>query len=446
MRIPELFFVLSLVVITPFTGFSPVSQIEVTEEPTTTDSEFLITCQDSMQIVVSSRIVLRQVSPEFSYRVTAIGIDEFDPVVAVISEPGVGECNDNVGGLGGSQVAVPGVGFVEANDLSAQMTARTSLNQFGDIEIVVGGIVGSTGQFAAVIEGFRVNPSTEFDQLLVSVPGAAVNETLGVFMIGRTDALNPFVRLYDSSIVGSGTIDFSSASPLATCDDGGTETCPTTPTLNGGGAALETGTVYIADGLDAGIIYTPRTTSPLLYTLGSSEGASSGDYIVVITGTAPGDPDDPAAICNNVAAGIERVSSNYSSLYLPENLLDNDPSTGWATTIGVVDPETGLSATEEFVVIRLNGTQRISRVRLNTYSPTEGFQDNSIRAFSIAVQNADLQQVTVFNGEAPLQPGYHTYSFLPIDVDMIAFVFKSNYGGGFFEVADIQVCAEELIG
>jgi hypothetical protein len=93
--------------------------------------------------------------------------------------------------------------------------------------------------------------------------------------------------------------------------------------------------------------------------------------------------------------------------------------------------------------VRLNGLDRVNQVRLNTYSPTEGFRDNSIRAFSIAVQNADAEQVTVFNGEAPLQPGYRTYSFLPIEINMIALVFKSNYGGQFYEVADIQVCAVE---
>lgn len=439
MRIPKSFFVLLISLIVPFTVFA---QLEPTEETPTSESEFLLTCEDGLEIVVSSRIVLRQVSPEFSYRFTAVGIDDYDPVLAVITGPGSGNCNDNVDGLGGSQIAVPGIGFVEANDLSAQVTARTALNQFGDVEVAVGGIAGSTGQFAVVVEGFRISPSTELDQVLISVPGAAANETLGVFMIGRTDNLDPIMRLYDGSTAENGTIDLSTLSPLAICDDGGTDSCVTTPTLNGGGAALETGNVYIADGVDAGIIYTPRTTSPLLYTFGSSDGASSGDYVVVVTGTAPGDPDDPAAICNNVAAGIERVSSNYSALYLPENLLDNDPSTGWATTVGPVDPATGLSTTEEFVVVRLSGLHRVSRVRLNTYSPTEGFESNSIRAFSIAVQNADLQQVTVFNGEATLQPGYHTYSFLPIEVDMIAFVFQSNYGGGFFEVADIQVCAE----
>lgn len=439
MRIPTPFFVLLVALIAPFTVFA---QLEPTEQTPTSESEFLLTCQDGLEIVVSSRIVLRQVSPEFSYRFTAVGIDDYDPVLAVITGPGSGNCNDNVDGLGGSQIAVPGIGFVEANDLSAQVTARTALNQFGDVEVAVGGIAGSTGQFAVVVEGFRISPSTELDQVLISVPGAAANETLGVFMIGRTDSLDPTMRLYDGSAAENGAIDLSTLSPLAICDDGGTDSCVMTPTLNGGGAALETGTVYIADGVDAGIIYTPRTTSPLLYTFGSSDGASSGDYVVVVTGTAPGDPDDPAAICNNVAAGIERVSSNYSALYLPENLLDNDPSTGWATTIGPVDPATGLSTTEEFVVVRLSGLHRVSRVRLNTYSPTEGFESNSIRAFSIAVQNADLQQVTVFNGEATLQPGYHSYSFLPIEVDMIAFVFKSNYGGGFFEVADIQVCAE----
>lgn len=439
MRIKELFLVLLVVLVVPFTTFA---QLEPTEESPLADSEFVITCEDGLEIVVSSRIVLRQVSPEFSYRFTAVGIDDYDPVLAVITGPGSGSCNDNVDGLGGSQIAVPGIGFVEANDLSAQVTARTSQNQFGDVEVAVGGLAGSTGQFAVVIEGFRISPNTELDQVLISVPGAAANESLGVFMIGRTEALNPIMRLYDGSTVETGNVDLSNLSPLAICDDGGTDSCVMTPTLNGGGAALETGNVYIADGLDAGIIYTPRAISPLLYTFGSSEGASSGDYVVVVTGTAPGDPDDPAAICNNVAASIERVSSNYSSLYLPENLLDNDPSTGWATTIGPVDATTGLSSTEEFVVVRLNGIHRVSRVRLNTYSPTEGFEENSIRAFSIAVQNADLQQVTVFNGEATLQPGYHTYSFLPIEVDMIAFVFRSNYGGGFFEVADIQVCAE----
>lgn len=406
---------------------------------------FTITCETGEEIVVSARITLLNVNPEFGYRISAVGINSFDPIAAIITEPGVGRCNDNTEGLAGSQLAVPGIGFVEANALSSQFVARTPSNGFADIEIVVGGLAGSTGEFALVIEGLRINPEGESDQLLVSVPESATSEALGVFMIGRPDELNPFMRVFDGTgaEAGEGLVDLEGLTPLATCDDAGTSDCFATPTLNGGGVALSSGTTYVADGLDTGLIYTPRTSSPLLYAFSSSQGESGGDYVVVITGTAPGDPTNPSAICNNVAEAIERVSSNYSSDYLPENLLDNDPTTGWATTVGLPDPATGQPAAEEFVVVRLNGLHRVNQVRLNTYSPTEGFRDNSIRAFSIAVQNADAEQVTVFNGEAPLQPGYRTYSFLPIEINMIALVFKSNYGGQFYEVADIQVCAAD---
>lgn len=407
------------------------------------DNSFVVQCEDGRQLVGGVKITFLDVSPGFSYQVTAMGVQDFDPAIAVVTEPGIGECNNNNPEVVGSQVAVPGIGFAEAQATAAQFLARAPRDPSENLEILIGGYAGSSGRFAAVIENFGVNPAEELDRFLMQVPTSSAREPLGVFMIGQTDNINPYMQVVDNLEQYIDPFDVETVTISAICDDVTVEPCDDTPSMDGGGVILENSETYVADNLDAGIIRAPNTNQPMLYSFGASQQDSTGDYAIVVTGTAPGHPTDPRFICDNVAASIERVSSSYSSAYGPENLLDGDPTTGWATTVvsQATATEEEQQTIEEFIVVRLDGRRLVDRVRVNGYSPSENFEDNSLRGFSVAVQNINGDQVTVFSGNAPRQPGFRDYRFLPIEIEAVGFVFESNHGGNFLEVADIQVCA-----
>lgn len=409
------------------------------------DRTFVVMCEDGRQLVAGLKITFLDAQPGVSYQITAMGIEDFDPVIAVVTEPGVGECNNNEPDSIGSQVAVPGIGFLEASAATAQLDATAPRSASETLEVLVGGYAETSGRFAVAIEDFDITTPDEVNRFLVQVPSASSREPLGVFMIGRTNDLNPYLTLVTDLQQYADPFDVEAVTPTQVCDDSANATCVTTPAMEGGGVIIENGQTFVADNLDAGIIRAPGSNDPILYNFSSAAGESIGDYSIVMTGTAPGDPTSTEFICDNVAFSIERVSSSYSATFGPENLLDNDPTTGWATTVDVEAPQTEEEETarplEEFIVIRLDGRRLVDRVRVNGYSPTVRFEANSLQDFSVAVQNLNGDQVTVFNGRSPLQPGYRTYRFLPIEVEVVGFVFKSNYGGNFLEVADIQVCA-----
>lgn len=156
------------------------------------------------------------------------------------------------------------------------------------------------------------------------------------------------------------------------------------------------------------------------------EPAAAGETITVPASISG--PED----CHNVAVSIGEYSSEYSESYSPANLLDGDPTTGWSSA--------GDPAQVEYVVINLDGMQTIYGVLFNSYSPSAGYEADSIQDFSIET-TADGQPKNVFKGQAALQQGYQSYTFDPIETDHLRFLFTSTYGGGYFEAADIMVCA-----
>lgn len=236
------------------------------------------------------------INPGFTYTVTVFGLGDFDPVVAVETEPGVGTCNDDEIAAAGSFVAVPGEGSVMANRLTAQV--RFSVPRAGSSPIItVGSFNGMGGRFAMVIEGLAINPSDEADGFVIRVPEATADEPLGVYMISRYIDLDPYL----SVAAGEGLdeafgpdndfnpdfIDFNNLLLLAECDDAGTGVCEDTPAMPGGGIDIVNGSDYVTGELDAGLQFVPESTEPFLYIFTSYSGQSSGTYAIAIMGSVP---------------------------------------------------------------------------------------------------------------------------------------------------------------
>ncbi|MBN1681395.1 MAG: discoidin domain-containing protein [Anaerolineae bacterium] len=138
--------------------------------------------------------------------------------------------------------------------------------------------------------------------------------------------------------------------------------------------------------------------------------------------------------CRNVAVSIQDYSSEYNDLYGPLNLLDNNAETGWSSS--------GYDSTE-YVTVGLRGVQTVYGVLLNSYSPSVGYDKDSIQDFEIRITTADGEQKIVYTGQAAFQQGYQSYVFEPVETDHLQFMFLSTYGGGYFEAADIMICAAD---
>jgi hypothetical protein len=256
-----------------------------------------ITCDTGETLYGGMQFGFINIVPGFSYTVTVFGIDDFDPVVAVETSRGIGECNDDESLAAGSFASIPGEGTVRANRQTAQV--RFNLSRAGSPVITVGSFDGQGGTYAMVIEGLAISPSTEADGFVIRVPTAVALDPLSVYMIARFTDLDPYLQLaagegLDDAFGPDGEfdpdfIDYNNAFIAFECDDAGdASNCGNdTPELSGGGIDIANGSTYITGSVDAGIRVIPETTDPLLYIFSSNQGRSAGTYAILIIGSAP---------------------------------------------------------------------------------------------------------------------------------------------------------------
>ncbi len=221
-------------------------------------------------IDTSAIVTFDQVRPGFTYRVTVLGLDGFDPVIALFAEDGTGLCNDDERNAAGSVVDVPGVGLVTADSLTAQIVFTTS-GAIGDIEMNIGGFGGSGGRFVAIFEGLAIYPANELDGVTVTTAPVPNGQDMYVYMVSETTALDPYLSLPEWNII---------------CDDIGSDGCVGVPAFSGGGIRIANGGRYVTGPYDAGLGIVSDGT-PQYFEFASYAGRSSGNYAMVIMGAAP---------------------------------------------------------------------------------------------------------------------------------------------------------------
>lgn len=384
------------------------------------DGQFVVTCADGRQIV-GLRVSLQDLTVGGGYRLTLFGEPGFDPAMAIIRGDETVTCSDNDGSLTGAQIALSSSGRWQGTAFSTQASIIGGPDT--NIELIVGGFPGESGQFALVVEGFSIDPAGETDAIYIDVPPSAAGEWLSVLMIGN-DTVNPYLEL--ATLNSDGIYTTTQA-----CDDATVRECGTVPPLVDNGVVLSESERVVGDAFDAGIVTAPQS-GRLWYTFSASRGATTGGYAIFITGIAPGDAVVRDNICSNVAARVSSASPAYNELYNVDAVLDGDPETRWVTSA----PTSGQRA---FLVIGLSDTVIVDSVRVNGFVNER--RANAIKQFDIAIPNGERQSTIAASVEAAVRPGYQRYPIVPARVDEIALVLNETQGGGLFEIVDVQVCA-----
>lgn len=269
------------------------------------DLIFNVTCtingRTSQEVRGGVQFSFINVNPGYPYTVTVFGLDDFDPVLAVEHGVGIGTCNDDETAASGSELAVPGFGYVRANRLTSQVRFTTR-NQGDPVNITVGALGGSSGQFVMVLEGLAISPSTELDGFVIRVPNSVALEPLAVYMVSRYTDLDPILSVWygpglnrafdDLGDFYPDLINYNDLTLFMECDDAGVDSCvdtPAFPTSGGTGVRIANGSSYVGGSYDAGIVVIPETSDPLLYVFGSYEGRSAGTYAIMVIGHVPGE-------------------------------------------------------------------------------------------------------------------------------------------------------------
>lgn len=428
------------------------------------DDTFELICSTGESIIGGIKFTFVNVNPGFYYRVSAIGINGFDPVIAVSTAPGYGNCDDDSTYLEGSYVWVSDTGYVEADARAAQVEINTGRG--GNIDVLVGGYAGSSGQFAMVVEGLLIEPATDADGFLVSVPSVVQDLPMGVYMLPISGGgVDPYITGYYGDGLQGYTLDYDATEVFMWCDDAGTGDC-SAGDVSGGGFTLTNGFTYEGTYYSAGLNVTPNSTNRLLYVFSSAGGNTEGEYGLVITGNAPGylaetvaeetgeeaaeeeaeteteeeseeEISEEFAIdlgdCEPVPVVIGEVSSEYDSRYEANGLLDENPLTGWSSTDEDEEP---------YVLLEFGTPTTISGLLLNPY-PAGGdqFADDAIQDFYVSIEDEDEEETVLLEATAEQSADYQAFYFdEPVTTESLYLIFTSNYGGSFYEASDIILC------
>lgn len=196
-------------------------------------------CPDNLDWSNYTEVRMIQVRAGYPYTATVIGIDGFDPVLAVMDQGGNGVCIDDEPQASGFSVTLPTTGTIDASDHNAQLTfSNNSGEEFADISLYVTNLNGESGEFVLVVEGMVVTDSDNRGdpfavQITASMVASGVSAT--AYMIGATSELDPFVELIDQNYV---TMQDTEGYWIL-CDDGGSENC-------WGDTSDLSGTAYVA--------------------------------------------------------------------------------------------------------------------------------------------------------------------------------------------------------
>jgi hypothetical protein len=262
-----------------------------------------VTCENGAEFDNGVEFVVNQMRPGFTYTATAIGVDGFDPVLAVLDENGQGLCNDDEAAAADFFANLPSTGRVPADGLTAQVQFSQNQGQMADVSLVVGGFDNTSGEFVLILEGMATTTADGLgDPFSVRLTPDLVNqaEPLSVYMIGVPGNVDPLFYLAGDN--AEPFVDEDGGEVL--CDDGGGNCWGENESLAGSSVARTSGRVADADSVDA-MLNIPMgdfqsldfDDGPfyLTFVMSRFEGSGTGDYVVVFNTFAGGDAQVAAA-------------------------------------------------------------------------------------------------------------------------------------------------------
>lgn len=182
---------------------------------------FEVTCDDGRSFTNGVEVVVVQMRSGFSYTATAVGINGFDPVLAILDESGRGLCADDDVNAAMYGASLPTTGFVEPSPLSSQVQfSNNSRNAFADISLVVGGFNDTGGEFVLILEGMALTSADGAgDPFSVQVTPGMVDSgiPLTTYMIAVTNRFDPLIAQIDGDYNFIEDPEFG----FVACDDAG---------------------------------------------------------------------------------------------------------------------------------------------------------------------------------------------------------------------------------
>ncbi len=268
---------------------TPTEDTSNPDTPSTTWSTAFgrsVTCDEGGQFDNGVEFTVIQMRVRSTYTVTAIGLNGFDPILAVLSDSGTGLCDDNSPDAVDYAAVLPSTGDVPSSGSSAQVVftnRSTSGEAFRNVTFVVGGRDNQSGQFVLLLEGLTLSSADGLgDTISVHTNPAMISSgvPLTAYMMSVTQVFDPWIGLVDSEmnfLKDNNDVYFA-------CDDAGFTSCWGESTNMESFAVSRSGGRALAGGSKDAMMTIPLDPSfedsYINYLMSTIQG-TYGDYIVV---------------------------------------------------------------------------------------------------------------------------------------------------------------------
>lgn len=184
-----------------------------------------VSCEDGNSIENGIELTAVQQRAGNQYRITVIGIDGFDPILAVMLSGDYSDalCSDDDEEAAEYSADLPSTGQVNASGLNSQVLFNlNSSNTFENVSIVMGGFDGANGEFIVVVEGMFAGSADGLgDPFSLNLSPALYESgvTPTAYMIAVTGSFDPLLFLVDGEY---NTMEDGDGVPVV-CDDAGND-------------------------------------------------------------------------------------------------------------------------------------------------------------------------------------------------------------------------------
>lgn len=259
-------------------------QSDNSSSSTNTISGRTVNCDSGARFDNGIEVRAVQLRSGYNYTATAIGINGFDPVLAVLNSQGRGLCTDDDSTAAKYGAWLPTTGEVRPSNTSSRITfANNSNNAFTDISLIVGGLNNQTGEFVLIIEGMVLSSADGIgDVFSVQLTPGLIKSGVApsAYMFAVTSGLDPQI----SSVNQNYEYVRDANKAYITCDNAGYTSCWGSSTDLGGGYYVSRSSGYVAGGSYDAMLTIPTSAGSewyfYNYAMQSSGLNSFGDYVV----------------------------------------------------------------------------------------------------------------------------------------------------------------------
>ncbi len=186
-----------------------------------------VTCPDKGEIKNGVHISVGMAA-ESTYTATVVGVDGYDPAIAMLDSKGVQLCVDDDTVGADYSLSLPTTGSVDASGSNTQMSITNNNSEITYVSLIIGSPDGSSGEFALVLEGMSVDKSDgkgdgSGDLISVQLTQNMLDSgvPLNVYMMTKVKKLDPVIQL----VHADNTIVELDDGTRVECDNAGSDSC-----------------------------------------------------------------------------------------------------------------------------------------------------------------------------------------------------------------------------